>query len=145
MLLVFFSCSNNNNEAATTSVETSTAPKENTKAEATQGDGMVGKWELIGFVQDTNDNLQVDEDERKNLKAASYKDYMTLNSDGSGLFTVAEMEGRYEIEDKDGKKFLRWFDKANGPHRIGTILKVSKEELHIKEPGGNGMFVWKRI
>lgn len=70
---------------------------------------------------------------------------MTLNSDGSGLSTVSEMEGRYEIEDQKGKQFLRWFDKANGFHQIGTILKITKQELHIKEPGGNGMFVWKRI
>ena len=100
---------------------------------------------MQGFVQDTNDNLQIDEEERANLKPASFKDYMKLNADGSGLFTVAKMEGTYKIEDEGGKKFLRWFDQGNGPHRVGTIIKTSKEELHIKEPGGNGLFIWKRL
>ena len=36
--------------------------------------------------------------ERKNLKSTTFKDYMKLNSDGSGLFTVAKMEGRYEAK-----------------------------------------------
>ena len=140
----FLSCSNNNSKTST-SDETTSEAKQPTISETTQGDGLAGEWELVGFVQDTNDNLQVDEEERKNLKAPSFKDYMKQNSDGSGLFTAAKMEGRYEVEDKEGKKMLRWFDKANGPHRIGTIIKVAKEELHIKEPGGNGLFVWKRI
>ena len=72
---------------------------------------------------------------------------MKLNSDGSGLFTVAKMEGRYEAIDKEsgGKKFLTWYDTANGRHRIGTIISVSKDELHIKEPGGSGLFIWKRL
>ena len=145
--LLLLSCGNNNSESntATTKTETSDEAKPATASETAGGDGIVGEWEMQGFVQDTNDNLQIDEDERKNLKPASFKDYMKLNSDGSGLFTIGKMEGRYEIEDKDGKKFLRWFDKANGPHRVGTILKTSKDELHIKEPGGNGMFVWRRI
>lgn len=139
----FLSCGNNNNKTSTTDETTNEA--KHTTAKTTQGDGVAGEWQLIGFVQDTNDNLEVDGEERKNLKAPSFKDYMKLNSDGSGLFTTAKMEGRYEVEDKGGKKFLWWFDKANGSHRIGTIIKVSKEELHIKEPGGNGLFVWKRI
>jgi hypothetical protein len=145
--VVFLSCSNDNDtttDAATTS-ETANEPKQTTSSETTQGDGLTGEWEMEGSVLDTNDNLQIDEEERKNLKPASFKDYMKLNSDGSGLFTVAKMEGRYEITNEGGKKSFRWFDKANGSHRIGTIIKISKEELHIKEPGGSGLFVWKRI
>ena len=111
-----------------------------------RGDDIVGEWEMVGFVIDTNDNLQIDEAERKNLKQ-TMKDYMKLNSDGSGVFTVAKLQGRYEIRDPEssGKKYLTWYDKANGRHRIGTIIKVTKNELHIKEPGGHGLFVWKRL
>ena len=71
---------------------------------------------MVGFVMDTNDNLQIDEAERKNLKPASFKDYMKLNNDGTGVFTVAKMEGRYEATAKEtgDKKFLTWYDKANG-------------------------------
>jgi hypothetical protein len=117
------------------------------KAEPARGDDFVGEWEMVGFIVDTNDNLQIDEAERKNLKHPSVKDYMKLNRDGSGEFTVAKLPGRYELTDADGsgKKYLTWFDKANGRHRIGTIIKVTRDELHIKEPGGHGLFVWKRL
>jgi hypothetical protein len=111
---------------------------------AAETSDIVGAWEMVGFVIDTNDNLQIDEAERKILKA-TMKDRMKLNRDGSGEFTVAELPGRYEIKENNGKKVLTWYDKADGEHRIGTILKVTKEELHIKEPGGHGLFVWKRL
>ena len=110
-------------------------------------ENIVGEWELVSSIIDTNDNMEIDEEERPKLKPVTFKDYMKLNSDGSGLFTVAQMEGRYEITDggSRGKKRLTWYDKANGPHKIGTIIKVTKEELHIKEPGGWGLFLWKRL
>lgn len=145
-VLLLLSCGNNSSESTTGTTPTEAPEKKQaTASEATGDDGIAGEWEMEGFVQDTNDNLQVDEAERKNLKPASFKDYMKLNPDSSGLFTVAKMEGRYEVSDEGGKKFLRWFDQANGPHRVGTIIKISKDELHIKEPGGNGLFVWKKI
>lgn len=108
---------------------------------------IVGEWELVSSIVDTNDNMEIDEEERPKLKPVMYKDYMKLNSDGSGLFTVAQMEGRYEITDggSRGKKRLTWYDKANGPHKVGTIITVTKDELHIKEPGGWGLFLWKRL
>jgi len=145
--LLLFSCANNSSESytATTQTEASNDANKTTASETDGGDVIVGEWEMQGFVQDTNDNLQIDEEERANLKPASFKDYMKLNPDGTGLFTVGKMEGRYEVTDEGGKKYLRWYDKANGPHRVGTIIKTSKDELHIKEPGGNGLFVWKRI
>lgn len=151
LLLVFSSaCSNEENVENTSenSTKKSDQTKTNTQSDnSSNDDGIVGDWELVGFVGDTNDNLQIDEDERKNLKAASYKDYMTLNSDGSGLFTVAKMEGRYEIkaDENNVRKFMTWYDKGNGEHRVGSIMKVTKDELTIKEPGGNGLFLWKRI
>lgn len=148
LTVIVLSCGNNDNKTATpapSASESSEERKPTTASETASGDGLVGEWEMEGSVQDTNDNLQIDEEERANLKPASFKDYMKLNSDGSGLFTVAQMEGRYEVTDEGGKKFLRWFDQANGPHRVGTIIKISGDELHIKEPGGNGLFVWKRI
>ncbi|HZI52403.1 MAG TPA: hypothetical protein VFD56_01765 [Chitinophagaceae bacterium] len=146
--LLFIAACGNNNTATESQTNNSTAEK---KAEpsthSAQSDEIVGEWEMVGSVMDTNDNLQIDEAERKNLKPAAFKDYMKLNNDGSGLFTVAKMEGRYEATAKESgdKKFLTWHDKANGPHRIGTIISVSKSELHIKEPGGHGLFIWKRL
>ena len=108
---------------------------------------ILGEWELQGFIGDRNDNLLLDDDERRDLKPASFKDYMRFNKDGTGEFTVARMEGRYEAKPKEsgGKPYLTWYDSANGPHKIGTFLSVTKDELLIKEPGGNGLFLWKRV
>lgn len=145
--VIFLSCSYDGNKttADASTNEISNAAKQTTASQTIQGDSIIGEWEMVGSVLDANDNLQIDEDERKNLKPASFKDYMKFNSDGSGLFTAAKMEGRYEIKDEGSGKKLKWFDKANGSHRIGTIIKISKAELHIKEPGGSGLLVWKRI
>jgi hypothetical protein len=151
LLLMFTSaCSNEatENNPSENAPKTPEQASANTQtANSSNDDGIVGDWELVGFVGDTNDNLQIDEEERKNLKTPSYKDYMTLNRDGSGLFTVAKMEGRYEIktDESNGRKIMTWYDKGNGPHRVGSIMKVTKDELTIKEPGGNGLFLWKRI
>ena len=145
-LTFLIACNNNKSteekKAATNSI--TEAPSSSTAA--ANAEDIIGEWEMEGFVMDTNDNLLIDEEERKNQQPAAVKDYMKLNRDGTGLFTVAKMEGRYEADPKEagGKRFLTWFDKADGRHRIGTIVSASKEELHIKEPGGNGLFVWKR-
>lgn len=140
-------CGSNNSNSETKASNTETANKSDNTSKGTEGDGLVGEWELIGSVLDTNDNLQVDEAERKDMKMAAYKDYMKLNKDGTGLFTIAKLEGKYQTKAKEngGKEFLSWFDSANGEHPLGTIVKVSKDELHLKEPGGSGLLVWKRI
>ena len=143
----FLTSCGNNKDAPNEKQQANNSEKktESSSSQSGQGDDIVGDWEMVGSIVDTNDNLQIDEEERKNLQTPSFKDYMTLNRDGSGLFTVAKMEGRYEVKEDNGKKFLSWYDKANGEHRIGTIIKVTKDELHIKEPGGSGLFVWKRL
>src|SRR5688572_33501019 len=79
-------------------------------ASSAQRDDIVGEWEMVGSVVDTNDNLQIDDAERKALKAPSFKGYMKLNRDGSGAFTVAQLPGRYEITDQAGKRMLTWYD-----------------------------------
>lgn len=150
VIFLFSNCGDN--KAATNETQQANNPSSGNKEEASsnpsaQGDDIIGQWEMVSSIVDTNDNLQIDEDERKNLQPVATKDYMKLNRDGSGLFTVAKMEGRYELTDpkNDGKKLLAWYDKANGRHRVGTIMKVTKDELHIKEYGGHGLFVWKRL
>lgn len=150
MAIVFLAnCGNNNADTSNTqqtSISSSEKKEEPAPNSTAQGDDITGEWEMVSFVGDTNDNLQIDEEERAKLKPVSFKDYMKLNRDGTGLFTVAKMEGRYEIkEESNGRKFMTWYDKANGKHRVGSVMKVTKDELHIKEPGGNGLFLWKRL
>jgi len=142
------SCGNNNSpgekqQANNPSSEKKAEPATNSSA---QGDGIVGEWEMVGPVIDINDYLQIDEVERKNLKQ-TMKEYIKLNSNGSGVFKVARLEGRYEAKAKEsnGKKYLTWYDSANDPHRVGTIISVTQDELHIKETGGSGLFIWKRL
>ena len=151
-VLIFLFTNCGDNKAASNETKQANNPSSEKKEDAAtnpsaQGDDIIGEWELVGAIVDTNDNLQIDEDERNKLEPAAYKDYMKLNRDGTGLFTIAKMEGRYEAEPKEngGNNYLTWYDKANGPHKMGTIIKVTKDELHIKEPGGSGLFVWKRL
>lgn len=148
-LCLIMACSNEKaTEEKQVSNNSSTESKEENKTSANPaGSDIVGEWELVGFIGDTNDNLLLDEDERSKLKTASFKDYMKFNEDGTGEFTVARMEGRYESKPKEGgeKPYLTWYDKADGPHKIGTLLSVTKDELLIKEPGGSGLFLWKRL
>ena len=151
VVFIMIGCSDNNSKPEKKKLADNAATNKNTNeaasSQAVQDDDIVGEWKLIGFVQDTNDNLQIDEEERNNLKTPSYKDYMKLNRDGTGLFTIAKMEGRYEAKPSENgaKNYLTWYDTADGPHKMGTIMKVTKDELHIKEPGGNGLFIWKRL
>ncbi len=148
-LLFIVACGNNNTATEPQLTNNSTTEKESEapNGSSAQSDDIVGEWEMVGSVMDINENMQIDKVERENLKSTSFKDYMKLNSDGTGLFTVAKMEGRYEYKAKEsgGKKLLTWYDKANGRHRVGTVIAVSKEELQIKEPGGHGLFIWKRL
>ena len=148
-LFLLTACTNSNSKATGESQTDNTTSAEKTDVASStsmQDEGLVGEWELVGSIVDTNDDLQIDENERKNLTKPSYKDYMKLNRDGSGLFTIAHLEGRYEIKkESNGRNVMTWYDRANGPHRVGSIMKVTKDELTIKEPGGNGLFLWKRL
>ena len=146
--VVFFVTTYGAEKAAKDAKQPTSAEKKGASGNAAvRNEDIAGEWEMLGFVVDTNDNLQIDEAERNALKKPSFKDYMKLNRDGTGEFTIAKMPGRFELTDQGsgGRKFLNWYDKANGRHRIGTILKVTRDELHIKEPGGHGMFIWKRL
>ena len=152
IIAAFFLTNCGDNKAATNEKQETGNSSSEKKTElasnpSAQADDIVGEWEMVSSIVDTNDNLQIDEEERKDLKPVSFKDYMKLNRDGSGLFTVAKMEGHYEIkvDESNGRKFMTWYDKANGPHRVGSIMKVTKDELTIKEPGGHGLFLWKRL
>ena len=111
-VIMFFTTNCGDDKAASNETQQATNPSASNPS--AKGDDIIGEWELVGSIVDTNDNLQIDEDERKNLQTPGYKDYMKLNRDGSGLFTVAKMDRRYEAKVKESgeKKFLTWFDTA---------------------------------
>lgn len=145
--LTFFLVSCGDNTAETAEKQQAANPSSEIKeSSSTEGEDIFGEWELVGAALDVNDNLQLDEGERKNLTPASYKDYMKLNRDSTGLFTIAKMKGRFEFAtEPNGKKFMNWYDEGNGRHRVGTFLSVTKTELLFKEPGGSGLILFKRI
>ena len=150
VVFVFSYCGDNKaatNEKQETNNSSSEKKAESTSNSYAQGDDIVGEWEMVSSIVDTNDNLQIDEEERSKLQPVSFKDYMKLNRDGSGLFTVAKLEGRYEIkkDESNGRKDMTWYDKTNSIHNIGSIMKVTKDEMTIKEFGGSGLFLWKRL
>jgi hypothetical protein len=70
---------------------------------------------------------------------------MKLNSDWHRPLYCSQNGRSLEINDEGSGKKLKWLYKTNGQHRIGTIIKIAKDELHIKEPGSSGLLVWKRI
>ena len=80
---------NEKQQTNNSSSEKKVEPASNSSA---QGDDIIGEWEMVSSIVDTNNNLQIDEDERQKLKPVSFKDYMKLNRDGSGLFRVAKLE-----------------------------------------------------
>ena len=111
------------------------------------GDGLVGEWELVGVTDDTNGNDQLDPDERSKA-SKNAMDYMKLNSDGSAVFLIANVKGRYEVKTNSttGRKHLYLYDKSNFEYSKGFIMSVLKDELHIMhQSGGNSITIWKRI
>jgi hypothetical protein len=109
----FLSCSNDTNTttAAATTSETSNEPKQTTSSETTQSDGIVGEWEMEGSVLDTNDNLQIDEEERKNTVASK-------KSNECILFIV--------------KFFLNWYYHSVQPSYIFQQRSLKMDNYNLK-------------
>jgi hypothetical protein len=89
--------------------------KKNSEQNANAGSGtiprgmenIVGEWELIKVIADRNDSHIIDADEDKDA-ITTVKDYLKLNANGTCEYTIAKLEGRYEIVTKeDGKKKTR--------------------------------------
>src|SRR5688572_10782398 len=73
---------------------------------------IVGDWQLVRVFGDKNGNHQVDPEEEKDA-FTNMKDLLILNSNGSCEYTIARMDGRYEIVTKDdGRKKLVMYDRT---------------------------------
>ena len=75
------------------------------------------------------------------------KDYLKLNANGTCEYTIAKLEGRYEIVTKEGRKRLAMYDRTGGETTSGRyIISVTKNELVINRIfGGSDFEVFKRL
>ncbi|HZJ60130.1 MAG TPA: lipocalin family protein [Chitinophagaceae bacterium] len=129
--------------------------KKNSEQNANAGSGtiprgmenIVGEWELIKVIADRNDSHIIDADEDKDA-ITTVKDYLKLNANGTCEYTIAKLEGRYEIVTKeDGKKKLVMYDKTGTETTSGRyIISVTDKELVINRiRGGSDFEVFKRL
>jgi hypothetical protein len=129
--------------------------KNNSEQNANAGSGtiprgmenIVGEWELIKVIADRNDSHIIDADEDKDA-ITTVKDYLKLNANGTCEYTIAKLEGRYEIVTKeDGKKKLVMYDKTGTETTSGRyIISVTDKELVINRiMGGSDFEVFKRL
>lgn len=108
---------------------------------------IVGEWELIKVIGDHNGNHVIDADEDKEA-ITTMKDYLKLNADGSCEYSIAKMEGHYEIATKEGgRKKLVMYDGTGTETNTGRyIISVTGKELVINRiMGGSDFEVFKRL
>lgn len=144
-ILVFTSCSNNNGNQTETMAKTETTNEaKDQESSGSQGDGLVGEWQLTGIATDDNRNSKLDDAERKNA-ITQVGDYLKLNGDGSCLFYAHKVKGRYELKpESDGNKLLTLYDKNGNKENRGKIFSVSKDEL-ILFKAGSTFSIYKRL
>ena len=113
-----------------------------------QGMGnIVGEWELVNVIGDRNGNHVIDADEEKDA-ITTMQDYLKLNADGSCEYTIAKLQGRYEIVIKDdGRKSLVMYDRTGTETTSGRyIISVTDKELVFNRiMGGSDFEVFKRL
>lgn len=141
------SCSGNaqknedNTSTKTTDEKASTA-----SAPMPQGvENIVGEWELVKVFADNNGDHKVDPAEEAKA-ITTMQDYLKLNANGTCEYTVAHLEGRYEIITKDDRKKLVMYDRTGTETTRGRyIISVTDKELVINRiMGGSDFEVFKR-
>lgn len=119
---------------------------ENATAATPGKDNIVGEWTLVKIIADNNGNHKIDaEEEAKAI--TTMQDYMKLNANGTCQYTIAKLEGKYEVVTKeDGRKKLVMYDGTGGETNKGRyILSVTDKELVINRIlGGSDFEVFKR-
>lgn len=108
---------------------------------------IVGEWELVKIFSDDNGNHRVDAGE-DNDATSNLKDFLKLNADGTCEYTIAKLEGRYEIITKeDSRKRLTMYDRTGTETTKGRyIVSVTENELVINRiMGGSDFEIFKRL
>ncbi|HEX6846747.1 MAG TPA: hypothetical protein VF144_07205 [Chitinophagaceae bacterium] len=109
-------------------------------------ENILGEWELIKIVGDQNGNHVMDGEEDKNA-ITDMKDYLRLNRNGTCEYSIAKMNGSFDIVTKDdGSKRLTMYDGVGAECNHGRyIISVTDKELVInRRMGGSDFEVFKR-
>jgi hypothetical protein len=143
------SCNNSATKESADTTSTKTPDQSSTAKPSNIPQGMeniAGEWELVKIIADDNGNHQIDPQE--DAKAiTTMQDFLKLNADGTCEYTIAKLEGRYEIiTTDDGRKKLVMYDKTGTETTRGRyILSVTDKELLINRIlTGSDFEVFKR-
>ena len=139
--------SNTQKDADAGSANTSDQKTAATSSTLPQGmENIVGEWDLVKIIADNNGDHKIDADE--DAKAiTTMQDYLKLNANGTCEYTIAKLEGRYEIvATDDGRKKLVMHDRAGTETNRGRyIISVTDNELVINRIlSGSDFEVFKR-
>ena len=144
------SCSGNAEKDAEDNISAKTKDQKANAEPAAMLQGMeniVGEWELVKAFADNNDDHKVDADEEAKA-ITTVQDYLKLNANGACEYTVAKLEGRYEIiATKDERKKLVMYDKTGAETNRGRyIISVTDKQLVINRIlSGSDFEVFKRL
>jgi hypothetical protein len=144
------SCNSNAPKDAENNSSAKTTDQKASSGSATLPQGMeniVGEWELVKTIADNNGDHKIDADEEAKA-ITNMKDYLTLKANGTCEYTIAKMEGRYEITTTDdGRKKLVMYDKSGAETNRGRyIISVTDKELVINRIlSGSDFEVFKRL
>ena len=141
------SCNNNTQKDEGSSSSNTSDQKATTASILPQGmENIVGEWDLVKIIADDNGDHKIDANE--DAKAiTTMQDYLKLNANGTCEYTIAKMEGRYEIvTTEDGRKKLVMHDRAGTETNRGRyIISVTDNELVINRIlSGSDFEVFKR-
>ena len=149
LLIAMTSCNNSDQKDTEAATSTSSNDQKETTQSAALPQGMekiIGEWDLVKVIADNNGDHKIDPAE--DAKAiTTMQDYLKLNANGTCEYTVAKMEGRYELTAADdGRKKLVMYDKSGSETNRGRyIVSVTDDELVINRIlSGSDFEVFKR-
>lgn len=143
------SCSGNAQKDAEDNSSAKTNDQKASAATAAVPPGMeniVGEWELVKVFADNNGDHKVDADEEAKA-ITTMQDYLKLNANGTCEYTIAKLEGRYEIiTTEDARKKLVMYDRTGTETTRGRyIISVTDNQLVINRIlSGSDFEVFKR-
>ena len=110
-----------------------------------QSSKLMGAWESSLLTTDDNNNSILDQEEITK-GTINYKDYLSLKPDGTCKYTVARIEGTYEIVEKDGNQSIEVIAKDGSRVKYGRIIFLKPTEMHLmKFTGGRDIIVYTPV
>lgn len=111
-----------------------------------QGDNIIGSWNLVLQAFDDNSNGKLDQEERK--KGNTNKHFYQFNADGTCLIHTLKLKGSYEQKNEDGKKRLYTYVDDEGTktrENAWYLISVSKTELILLSQDKYAFWIYKRV